>query len=339
MAVADIAVANLATNEPPVDPVKAIEPENPFYEPEDTSVAPPLYKDMKPGDDPAAPRVVEQPKKEEVKAEPEVKKVEEKAPEVKVEPIKHSVESISKASSLGIPAAEIDAMTPAELSRTVKYMEGIAQAAYDAGRKQSEPSKKSDEKSAVVEYDLDKNENGYTPEIIQAMRDSREAKLLREEMKQLKEEVQASKMERVHLRLDGHFSKLGDAAKEFDRTTAKGESNFKEALFMMKGLQDAGRAAGKDYSEEQLVQMAARAMGIQGAVAAKKDGSEQDAKIEEALKERQKEQDAGALARPESRSKTPSVLETVRDKIKSFGLKVDQPAEETAEVEWLPSPK
>lgn len=332
------AASNIATNADGLPLFATPMPEPAFYEPDDASVAPPLYSEMKPEENPNAPRV-DDPQAAKIKPEPELEPEPEKPKEPTPAPApsaKHSPETVTQAINLGLTHAEIDAMSPLELVRLNREMSRIAQAAWDAAKKSDTPKAEAEKKPATPEYDLEKNELAYNQEVIQAMRDSREAKA---EAKALKEQLQSLQADRVHDRLDRHVAGFGEeAAKALDRSTAAGQQKFHELLVKMKFVQDEAKAFGKDMPEKEIMQEALYRMRI-GAGAAKKDGSEQDAKVEAALAAKKIEHDESALARPESRSKTQTIHEIVRDKLKKFNAKVDAPIEDSAEVEWLPGPK
>ena len=312
MDASEIVVANLATNEPPEPKAE----ESPFYEPEVSSPSP----------DAKVPAV-----------EPEPEPTPEPKPNDTPAAPKHTPDSIRQASTLGIPAADVEDMTPKELERTIRNMNSIAQAAFDAGKKQvTAPEVKAPVKDEA--YDLDKNEQGYTPEIIATMRDTREARKeaaeLRAKLAAMEAEAQDARRERVHARLDGIAKEIG-ASEVLDRSTAKGDENFKTMLFNMKALQDAGKAQGKDYSEKQLMEMSIRAMGLAAGGAADK-GAKQDAAIEAALEAKKAEFDEGALAKPESRKKAKTIYEVVREKAQKIGLPVSENSNGGREVDWLP---
>lgn len=249
---------------------------------------------------------------------------------------KHSPDALQAAAQLGLPAAEIDQMSPAELTRTIRHMNAIAQAAWDAAR-QSAPTQAA---QPVVEAPVE--ESIFSPEELAAI-DPTAAEILKQKFKGVKTELSerdkklaameselvAMRIERVNTRLDGLVKEIGpDAAKVMDRSTAAGDKAFRELLVTMKFVQDKGRALGQDYSEKEILQRSLREMGIAAGGAA--SGAKQDAAVEAALAARMAEQDAGALSQPNSRESDESDVERVRKVLQRRGLPVrarEQPTE------------
>lgn len=335
MAVADIAVVNLPEAEsktpapvvipsPEDPPLKA--PESPFYEPEVDVVSPPLYGEKKAEDSGAHPPCA-----------PEPKATVSTPPEAKVEP-KHSPADVTLAANLGIDTNDIDDMTPKQLALTIKHMQRFGQAAYDAGKKQVEPEKKVE---PVEDSPFTKEqEDALLPEYIQPVK--AKFKTLDDENKSLKARLDAierqaneERRERFESKMDQVLKDLGpEVSAALDRSTAKGAEDFRETVLDMFALQEASAKRGKELSDKQAMEKAVRARGISVGGTEKK-GAEQDAKIEEALKKRQEEFDAGALSKGgESRKKTEGVHEYVREKLKKAGAPVAEIPAENLEVEW-----
>lgn len=283
---------------------------------------------------PATPKPVE-PAAQETPAEGDPAKPTEPAPEPKpVAPAetKHSIEAIQQAAKLGIPAEDVEDMSPKELQRTITHLNRHGQYVWDvANRKpvEEEKPKTPAKTSALDNYDLDGNPEQYRPEIIESMRTARELRAEREatkaELKALKEEAQSARIEVLNQRIDGLVASVGEtAAAALDRTTVKGQAAFKELLIRMGAEQNTAKALGRDLTEKQLLTNSLRAMGIESG--AKKAAEKKEDEIDVGLAKRAAEFDAGALAKPVSRGGPKSALDSVEEILKK--QKKDAPKEE-----------
>lgn len=239
----------------------------------------------------------------------------------------HSEDNLAQAARLGIGADEIEEMTPKELARTIRHMNQFGQHVWDMAQKKQEPVvEEKKEKPVAASYDLEKNEALYPDEILETIRAAREMKKeLQELKKQVEEtvtETKAERIERVHQRIDGLISGLGDeVAPTLDRTTAKGKVAFGELLNTMNGLYNAN----KSLPEKKLFEMSIRALGI--------SASEVDAEKKKGLEAKKEEFREGALAKPVSRGGPVEPVDVVRDLLKKKKMPVSKPQEQA--VEWL----
>ena len=325
---------------PVEDQAKIITPqaESEFYTPEVDNTPPRLYADEK-KEAAASPVAPEPPKPKE---EPEPAPVPEPEPAT-AKATAHSSADIAAAVQLGIPAAEIDEMTPKELTRAIGIASRIGQASWDAAMrtKPGEPAKAEAPKPAPaadeIQLDFGVDEAGNKidpkeihPAIITAMKsmakaiDDKWAKRI-----EASEQVQQQNAAKQTAdRVLAEVAKHGDgAAKALDRTTAAGQQNLQKFWARMDALSRV-----EQIPEPELVKQVLASMGV--GIADK--GAKQDAAVEAAMKEKQRAFDAGAIAKPESRTKNDSVYDIVAGMLKKKNLPVAAASENESEVDWLP---
>lgn len=242
------------------------------------------------------------------------------------EPPKHSPEMVSRAMErFDISAAEIEQMSATELNRMVNHLDRFGQKVWNIAT----TTKEVEAPKAEVIYDLEKNEKGYDPEIVDAMRGAREAraeaKSLKEKLERLERTNQQVSAQSVNQRIDSLISEK--ALTEFDRTTAKGAENFSELLYTMQGIQSAATAMKKTYSEKEIFTRAVNAMGMVKAEPAKP--TEDEIK----LAGKKKEWEEAALAKPTNRGGDSAVEKVTKILREARKNEVSEPAEQ---VDWLP---
>lgn len=218
-------------------------------------------------------------------------------PEPEPEAAKPSTPSYTtqRALGYGVPQDEIDQMTPAALDIMVKQMDALAIRAYKASQ-----SQQSTQQQPEVEQEPDELEGVFDPVLVK-------------HIKGLQAETQALKQELFRTRSEQQQAKATEFRTRFDQNVAeygiKDDQVKVQLVTMMDGLDQANRRIGKALAEPELIEMAARAMGLEKVRTTK-------------AKEQWKN---GGAVRPTNRSsdEPPSDLKArknLRDRLKALGL-------------------
>lgn len=226
----------------------------------------------------------------------------------------HSAADLELAFQLGIPAAEIDDMSKAELSRVVRHARRSLETGFLEGKKREE-TKEAPKGKKLATYDVDANPAGYAEEILDTIRAAQDAKALREEVAALKKEQEENRRSQqdqqaalVRQRIDGHLQTIDpDLAKQFDMRTAKGKEAYQELLSVMSISYQHEVAAGKILDEDVRIK---RALGVMGVDA---KGGEKKAEAKKQLDEKKEKWNGAALGSGATRGTGKGPLDLIRE--------------------------
>lgn len=260
-----------------------------------------------------------------------------KPTEKPVEKPTHSIESIHQARQMGIPAEEIDAMSPDQLKKTVTYLANFGQKVYDhwsseqaAKVTKTEPTKEEDPFDAL-------DADAYDPALIKVM------KAVAGENKSAKAELAALKAELIELK-KGHQEVQGQSVRQRLESLADtiipgissqfkgaaGQEKYDELLTAMRISVDHEKASNRLLDEPTRLRRALRMLDLAP-----------QAKPEEVAKKTEFDKaaaayDAGALGVPTARNTEDDMYATLKKKRKEWEAKREAEPIDDDENVFLP---
>ncbi len=233
---------------------------------------------------------------------------------------------VERAVRLGLTSEEIKELGPA-LEKVVTRMDSFGKTVWDLAQKQTPPPTQASPEEDSIPFDFGKDESGnlikeedLNPGIVHALKT-----IARNAKAEVKKGQAYLEQQTVAQQVAGRITQMAVSAgpelvKAIDRNTPQGSQKYGELLATMAGINSSMQSVGRQMTEQQLFDMAVKALDVAPAKAAQVD----------ALKDKKEAWDKSALAAAESRDGEDTPQKRVKNLLKKYRAEnSEQPAEDS----------